>query len=94
MRTMTLSHPSLVEDIIITMDGTRGYSESMSGFKTSFQDDSGEDEIFDIAYGWLEWQSYAQVHDNDPLYTGHKYWTSQYTPEERRKLINKHLFHK
>ena len=94
MQTITLSHKSLVGDIIITMDGNRGTSISSIGYSTSWVDDSGEDEIFDIAYSWLQWQTDTNYPYEDKQYLGYRWWNDKYTPEERQDFIRKEVFTK
>ena len=92
MRSIILSHDSLINDIIIVMHNDKGLvMDTGSSCTLDWQDDNGEDEIFDIAYAWLKFRSGAHIPDYTN-YSQHKWWKTSYTPAQRLDFINKEEF--
>ena len=89
MRAVLISHNFLNHNIMIIMEEDIGITIDLeTGYKTDWRDESGEDEISNIALDWLKYQSYIRVPVNkshSPEYTGHYWWNreSKATVDER-----------
>lgn len=80
---------------MIIMDGFEGLTIDLeTGYKTNWHDDLGENNIEDIVFNWLKYQSYIGIEVGDSNYTGHQWWTQEpaITPEDRLAELPNMIF--